>query len=142
MIPEQFKFQSIDTKFDFLANLESNEIMKTVSACVILSYIEKVDIFTFEGREDNWDSPEFLDASYDSDEDGVDLMIETMLSLEKSTMDIIEKTIEKEYIRKRIELDTGAWSCPNEKCKAINTSRVEGLELLILSLSHKMEESK
>ena len=142
MIPEQFKFQSIDTKFDFLANLESNEIMKTVSACVILSYIEKVDIFTFEGNEDNWDNPEFLDASYDSDEDGVDLMIETMLSLEKSTMDIIEKTIEKEYIRKRIELDTGAWSCPNEKCKAINTSRVEGLELLILSLSHKMEESK
>ena len=142
MIPEQFKFQSIDTKFDFLANLESNEIMKTVSACVILSYIEKVDIYTFEGTEDNWDSPEFLDASYDSDEDGVDLMIETMLSLEKSTMDIIEKTIEKEYIRKRIELDTGAWSCPNEKCKAINTSRVEGLELLILSLSHKMEESK
>ena len=142
MIPEQFKFQSIDTKFDFLANLESNEIMKTVSACVILSYIEKVDIFTFEGGEDNWDNPEFLDASYDSDEDGVDLMIETMLSLEKSTMDIIEKTIEKEYIRKRIELDTGAWSCPNEKCKAINTSRVEGLELLILSLSHKMEESK
>ena len=49
MIPEQFKFQSIDTKFDFLANLESNEIMKTVSACVILSYIEKVDIYTFEG---------------------------------------------------------------------------------------------
>lgn len=142
MIPEQFKFQSIDTKFDFLANLESNEIMKTVSACVILSYIEKVDIFTFEGGEDNWDSPEFLDESYDSDEDGVDLMIETMLSLEKSTMDIIEKTIEKEYIRKRIELDTGAWSCPNEKCKAVNTSRVEGLELLILSLSHKMEESK
>ena len=142
MIPEQFKFQSIDTKFDFLANLESNEIMKTVSACVILSYIEKVDIFTFEGGEDNWDSPEFLDASYDSDEDGVDLMIETMLSLEKSTMDIIEKTIEKEYIRSRIELDTGAWSCPNEKCKAINSSRVEGLELLILSLSHKMEESK
>lgn len=142
MIPEQFKFQSIDTKFDFLANLESNEIMKTVSACVILSYIEKVDIFTFEGGEDNWDNPEFLDASYDSDEDGVDLMIETMLSLEKSTMDIIEKTIEKEYIRKRIELDTGAWSCPNEKCKAINSSRVEGLELLILSLSHKMEESK
>ena len=142
MIPEQFKFQSIDTKFDFLANLESNEIMKTVSACVILSYIEKVDIFTFEGGEDNWDSPEFLDESYDSDEDGVDLMIETMLSLEKSTMDIIEKTIEKEYIRKRIELDTGAWSCPNEKCKAINSSRVEGLELLILSLSHKMEESK
>lgn len=142
MIPEQFKFQSIDTKFDFLANLESNEIMKTVSACVILSYIEKVDIYTFEGTEDNWDSPEFLDASYDSDEDGVDLMIETMLSLEKSTMDIIEKTIEKEYIRARIELDTGAWSCPNEKCKAINSSRVEGLELLILSLSHKMEESK
>lgn len=142
MIPEQFKFQSIDTKFDFLANLESNEIMKTVSACVILSYIEKVDIYTFEGGEDNWDNPEFLDASYDSDEDGVDLMIETMLSLEKSTMDIIEKTIEKEYIRARIELDTGAWSCPNEKCKAINSSRVEGLELLILSLSHKMEESK
>ena len=142
MIPEQFKFQSVDTKFDFLANLESNEIMKTVSACVILSYIEKVDIYTFEGGEDNWDNPEFLDASYDSDEDGVDLMIETMLSLEKSTMDIIEKTIEKEYIRARIELDTGAWSCPNEKCKAINSSRVEGLELLILSLSHKMEESK
>ena len=142
MIPEQFKFQSVDTKFDFLANLESNEIMKTVSACVILSYIEKVDIFTFEGGEDNWDNPEFLDASYDSDEDGVDLMIETMLSLEKSTMDIIEKTIEKEYIRKRIELDTGAWSCPNDKCKSINSSRVEGLELLILSLSHKMEESK
>jgi hypothetical protein len=142
MIPEQFKFQSVDTKFDFLANLESNEIMKTVSACVILSYIEKVDIYTFEGTEDNWDNPEFLDASYDSDEDGVDLMIETMLSLEKSTMDIIEKTIEKEYIRARIEIDTGAWSCPNEKCKAINSSRVEGLELLILSLSHKMEESK
>ena len=142
MIPEQFKFQSVDTKFDFLANLESNEIMKTVSACVILSYIEKVDIYTFEGGEDNWDNPEFLDASYDSDEDGVDLMIETMLSLEKSTMDIIEKTIEREYIRSRIELDTGAWSCPNEKCKAINSSRVEGLELLILSLSHKMEESK
>ena len=62
-----------------------------------------------------------------------------MLSLEETTSKVIEKTIEDEFIKERINITTGNWTCASQTCKALNNTRVEGLELLILSLYNKME---
>jgi len=48
----------------------------------ILSYINKIDTYTFEGNDKNWDSEEFLEESYDANVDGVDVMVEAMLSFQ------------------------------------------------------------
>lgn len=138
-IPEALKYQSIDTKFDFLYNLQNPDVVKTISACILLSYINKIDTYTFEGNADNWDNDEFLDESYDANIDGVDVMVAAMLSLEETTSKVIEKTIEDEFIKERINITTGNWTCASQTCKALNNTRVEGLELLILSLYNKME---
>ena len=138
-IPEALKYQSIDTKFDFLYNLQNPDVVKTISACILLSYINKIDTYTFEGNNNNWDNDEFLDESYDANIDGVDVMVAAMLSLEETTSKVIEKTIEDEFIKERINITTGNWTCASQTCKALNNTRVEGLELLILSLYNKME---
>lgn len=139
LIPEALKYQSIDTKFDFVYNLQNPDVVKTISACILLSYINKIDTYTFEGNDKNWDSEEFLEESYDANVDGVDVMVEAMLSLEETTSKVIEKTIEDEFVKERINITTGNWTCASQTCKALNNTRVEGLELLILSLFNKME---
>jgi hypothetical protein len=139
LIPEALKYQSIDTKFDFVYNLQNPDVVKTISACILLSYINKIDTYTFEGNDKNWDSEEFLEESYDANVDGVDVMVEAMLSLEETTSKVIEKTIEDEFVKERINITTGNWTCASQTCKALNNTRVEGLELLILSLYNKME---
>lgn len=139
LIPEALKYQSIDTKFDFVYNLQNPDVVKTISACILLSYINKIDTYTFEGNDKNWDSVEFLEESYDANVDGVDVMVEAMLSLEETTSKVIEKTIEDEFVKERINITTGNWTCASQTCKALNNTRVEGLELLILSLYNKME---
>lgn len=139
LIPEALKYQSIDTKFDFIYNLQNPDVVKTISACILLSYINKIDTYTFEGNDKNWDSEEFLEESYDANVDGVDVMVEAMLSLEETTSKVIEKTIEDEFVKERINITTGNWTCASQTCKALNNTRVEGLELLILSLYNKME---
>lgn len=139
LIPEALKYQSIDTKFDFIYNLQNPDVVKTISACILLSYINKIDTYTFEGNDKNWDSEEFLEESYDANVDGVDVMVEAMLSLEETTSKVIEKTIEDEFVKERINITTGNWTCASQTCKALNNTRVEGLELLILSLFNKME---
>lgn len=139
LIPEALKYQSIDTKFDFVYNLQNPDVVKTISACILLSYINKIDTYTFEGNDKNWDSVEFLEESYDANVDGVDVMVEAMLSLEETTSKVIEKTIEDEFVKERINITTGNWTCASQTCKALNNTRVEGLELLILSLFNKME---
>ena len=138
-IPEALKYQSIDTKFDFVYNLQNPDVVKTISACILLSYINKIDTYSFEGNSDNWDNEEFLEESYDANVDGVDVMVEAMLSLEETTSKVIEKTIEDEFVKERISITTGNWTCASQTCKALNNTRVEGLELLILSLFNKME---
>ena len=139
LIPEALKYQSIDTKFDFIYNLQNPDVVKTISACILLSYINKIDTYTFDGNDKNWDSEEFLEESYDANVDGVDVMVEAMLSLEETTSKVIEKTIEDEFVKERINITTGNWTCASQTCKALNNTRVEGLELLILSLYNKME---
>lgn len=139
LIPEALKYQSIDTKFDFVYNLQNPDVVKTISACILLSYINKIDTYTFDGNDKNWDSVEFLEESYDANVDGVDVMVEAMLSLEETTSKVIEKTIEDEFVKERINITTGNWTCASQTCKALNNTRVEGLELLILSLFNKME---
>lgn len=139
LIPEALKYQSIDTKFDFVYNLQNPDVVKTISACILLSYINKIDTYTFEGNDKNWDSVEFLEESYDANVDGVDVMVEAMLSLEETTSKVIKKTIEDEFVKERINITTGNWTCASQTCKALNNTRVEGLELLILSLFNKME---
>lgn len=139
LIPEALKYQSIDTKFDFVYNLQNPDVVKTISACILLSYINKIDTYTFDGNDKNWDSEEFLEESYDANVDGVDVMVEAMLSLEETTSKVIEKTIEDEFVKERINITTGNWTCASQTCKALNNTRVEGLELLILSLFNKME---
>lgn len=139
LIPEALKYQSIDTKFDFVYNLQNPDVVKTISACILLSYINKIDTYTFDGNDKNWDSEEFLEESYDANVDGVDVMVEAMLSLEETTSKVIEKTIEDEFVKERINITTGNWTCASQTCKALNNTRVEGLELLILSLYNKME---
>lgn len=139
LIPEALKYQSIDTKFDFVYNLQNPDVVKTISACILLSYINKIDTYTFEGNDKNWDSEEFLEESYDANVDGVDVMVEAMLSLEETTSKVIKKTIEDEFVKERINITTGNWTCASQTCKALNNTRVEGLELLILSLFNKME---
>jgi hypothetical protein len=139
LIPEALKYQSIDTKFDFVYNLQNPDVVKTISACILLSYINKIDTYTFEGNDKNWDSEEFLEESYDANVDGVDVMVEAMLSLEETTSKVSEKTIEDEFVKERINITTGNWTCASQTCKALNNTRVEGLELLILSLYNKME---
>ena len=138
-IPEALKYQSIDTKFDFIYNLQNPEVVKTISACILLSYVNKIETYTFDGTKDNWDNDEFLDESYDAAVDSVDVMVAAMLSLEETTSKVIEKTIEDEFIKERITITTGNWTCASQTCKALNNTRVEGLELLILSLYNKME---
>ena len=138
-IPEALKYQSIDTKFDFIYNLQNPDVVKTISACILLSYINKIDTYTFEGDNKDWDKDEYLDESYDANVDGVDVMVAAMLSLEETTSKVIEKTIEDEFIKERINITTGNWTCASQTCKALNNTRVEGLELLILSLFNKME---
>ena len=138
-IPEALKYQSIDTKFDFIYNLQNPDVVKTISACILLSYINKIDTYTFEGDDKDWDKDEYLDESYDANVDGVDVMVAAMLSLEETTSKVIEKTIEDEFIKERINITTGNWTCASQTCKALNNTRVEGLELLILSLFNKME---
>ena len=120
-------------------NLQNPDVVKTISACILLSYINKIDTYTFEGNDKNWDSEEFLEESYDANVDGVDVMVEAMLSLEETTSKVIEKTIEDEFVKERINITTGNWTCASQTCKALNNTRVEGLELLILSLFNKME---
>lgn len=138
-IPEALKYQSIDTKFDFIYNLQNPDVVKTISACILLSYINKIETYSFDGDDKDWDKDEYLDESYDANVDGVDVMVAAMLSLEETTSKVIEKTIKDEFIKERINITTGNWTCASQTCKALNNTRVEGLELLILSLYNKME---
>lgn len=143
-IPQELQYRTLDAKFDFLLSLGNPEVFKVIASCIILAYVDEIKMYNFDDSKPNipWNDESKLDETFSGADDTMDTLVECMASLEKTTIDIIQKATEENFINCRIEMETGDWKCANTKCNAINNTRVEGLELLILSLQHSMQTNR
>lgn len=140
-IPKSLEYTDTDIKFDFLYNIPNVDIAKLITACSIAQYIRSISFYKFDSEEGTeWNDEVNLDFKYDT-QDSLDAILEAITSFELSTLNVMEKVIEEEFVKKALSINTGKWICSNSHCKNVQEDEIEGLELLMTSLLVKIQNS-
>lgn len=138
LLPQELLYAPMDTKFEFLFNLANSDIGRAVQACIVAQFVEKITFYNFKAVEGTeWNDDRNIEIEYTLD-DTMEAIIDAIASLEKSTYEVMQKVIEEQFVNQKLSISTGSWSCSNPKCKHIQETNVEGLELLMSSLLIKM----
>lgn len=138
LLPQELLYAPIDTKFEFLFNLANSDIGRAIQACIVAQFVEKITFYNFDtinGTE--WNDDRNIEIEYTLD-DTMEAIIDAISALEKSTYEVMQKVIEEQFVNQKLSISTGNWSCSNPKCKHVQETNVEGLELLMSSLLIKM----
>ena len=135
-IPEKHAYAPLDMKYNLILQhaQTDTEIVHLISGMILLSFVDKIEYYNMD-IIDNWDSKENLDFTVGG-EDSIETMIDALVQLEKTTIDLIDAIIDEKFIRHSIKVETDDWVC--HKCNQKNRSVIQGLLALTTTLQMRI----